>query len=89
MLSRENQINLLFFDGFLGGFGWAGVGFLKSDEFVSLADKKAGSGCQFIKICIIFADNINVVEISSLKFRGYEKEIVDSPGGDDGRDCGG
>ena len=85
MLSRENQINLLFF----GGFGWAGVGFLKIDEFVSLADKKAGSGCQFIKICIIFADNINVVEISSLKFRGYEKEIVDSPGGDDGRDCGG
>ena len=85
MLSRENQINLLFF----GGFDWAGAGFLKSDEFVSLADKKAGSGCQFIKICIIFADNINVVEISSLKFEGYEKEIVDSPGGDDGRDCGG
>ena len=85
MLSREIQLNLLFF----GGFGWARVGFLKSDEFVSLADKKAESVYQFIKICIIFADNINVVETSSLKFRGYEKEIVDSPGGDDGRDCGG
>ena len=44
MLSRENQINLLFFDGFLGGFGWARVRFLKSDEFVSLADKKARDG---------------------------------------------
>lgn len=42
MLSRENQINLLFFDGFLGGFGWAGVGFLKSDEFVSLDRQKSG-----------------------------------------------
>ena len=40
MLSRENQINLLFF----GGFGWARVGFLKNDEFVSLADKKARGG---------------------------------------------
>ena len=82
---QKNQINPLFF----GGFGWAGVRFLKSDEFVSWTDKKAGSGRQFIKICIIFADNINVEEISSLKFKGYEKEIVDSPGGNDRRDCGG
>ena len=83
--NQKNQTIQLFFV----RFGWAGVKYLKSDEFVSLADKKAGSGCQLIKICIIFADNINDIDLSELKFKGYEEKIVDGPGGCAGRDNSG